>query len=319
MRGTGASVGSLTTEGLGSVKSRRKTSQLDLFTESAVDARRSSVNKAIDFDASPFDPSEFDAPLTIEPLKAEAPRSIIRRKPTRLVTVSYDHAHRLASELRVLVGSSVQLHIHDNRSTMVSFRKEEDQLHLRVHHMFLGAGPDVVRALADYARARSVRAGRMLDTFVKENREAIKPVDTAEARSKPLRTRGETYDLREVFDSLNRHYFDGTATARIGWGRGSTSRRRRSIRMGAYYHDTETILIHPALDRLEVPRYFLELVVYHEMLHQAVPQQRDESGRRCIHSEEFRAREAEFEHYERARAWERRHLAILLRPARTRA
>jgi hypothetical protein len=156
----------------------------------------------------------------------------------------------------------------------------------------------------------------VLDRHVRDNRERIKPVDLEQVRAKPLRTEGEVHDLQALYDALNDRYFGGTVDARIGWGRGSKGTRRRSIRMGAYYHDTATILIHPALDRAEVPRYFVELVVYHEMLHQAVPQQRTESGRRCIHSVEFRARERLFHDFERAREWESRHLALLLRPAR---
>ena len=308
------------------MKSRRTLPQLDLF-DGAVDARRSAVASK-DFDA--FDPGEFappprtrsksraGGPRTHRSSEAPAPRIASVRQTTRLVSVPYDHAHRLALEIRALVGHAVRLHVHDNRSTMVSFRREDNQLHLRVHHMFLKAGPDVVRALADYARARSARAGRVLDQYVRQNKQAIKPLNVEEARAKPLRTVGEVYDLQELYDTLNRRYFGGEVTARIGWGRGSTNRRRRSIRMGAYYHETETILIHPALDRVEVPRYFVELVVYHEMLHQAVPQQRDASGRRCIHSPEFREREQEFVDYVRARQWEQRNLQILLRPSRPR-
>jgi hypothetical protein len=232
------------------------------------------------------------------------------------VVVPYEKAQHLASELRGLVGRRLRLHIHDNRSTMVSFRHETRSLHLRVHHMFLGAGPDVVRALADYARARSPRAGRVLDQYVRQHREHIRAVDLERANARPLESKGAVHDLQELFDALNQRYFAGWVRARIGWGRGTTERRRRSIRMGAYYHDTATILIHPALDRREVPRFFVELVVFHEMLHQAIPQQRSDDGRRCIHSKEFREREQLFEDYERARAWERRNLPILLRPAR---
>lgn len=227
-----------------------------------------------------------------------------------------DRAQRLHDDLRVLLGGPVRLRVHDNRSTMVSLKREADLLHLRVHHMFLDAGPDVVRALADYARQRSPRAGRVLDDFVKVNRTAIKPVDVEKARRRPLEPRGAWYDLQAIYDDLNARYFGGAVTARIGWGRGS-NRRRRSIRMGAYFHETTTILIHPALDRGEVPRFFVELVVYHEMLHQAVPHRRGETGRRCIHSPEFRERERRFEHYDRARAWERRHLSMLLKPAKS--
>jgi hypothetical protein len=238
------------------------------------------------------------------------------------VAVPYEKAQQLASSLKSMVGRSLKLHVHDNRSTMVSFRHQDASLHLRIHHMFLDAGPEVVRALADYARARSARAGRVLDQFVRQHRTHIRPVDVEQVRARPLESRGQVHDLRVMYDDLNQRYFANANDARIGWGRGTSGRRRRSIRMGAYYHETRTILIHPALDRAEVPRYFVELVVYHEMLHQAVPQKRTEAGRRCIHSAEFRVRERVFHDFDRARAWERRHLSILLRPprfARTRA
>lgn len=256
------------------------------------------------------------------PLRSAGPAPAVRQGsaarpgPVASLPPPADGAHRLVSELRGLVGGPVTLKVHDNRSTMVSFRREEGALHLRVHHMFLAAGPEVVRALADYARLRSARAGKVLDHYVRQHRSAIKPVDVEQARAKALRTLGEVHDLARVYEALNGRYFAGTLDARIGWGRGSTGRRRRSIRMGAYYHDTATILIHPALDRAEVPAYFVELVVFHEMLHQAVPHHRDETGRRCIHSPEFRARERQFHDFERARSWEKRNLALLLRPAR---
>jgi hypothetical protein len=72
------------------------------------------------------------------------------------------------------------------------------------------------------------------------------------------------------------------------------------------------IRIHPALDRRWVPRYFLEYVMFHEMLHHLMPHTRG-AGRRALHPPEFREREKEFRHYERAMAWERSHLARLLR------
>jgi len=54
-----------------------------------------------------------------------------------------------------------------------------------------------------------------------------------------------------------------------------------------------------------VPRYFIEFVVYHEMLHADMGTEEHE-GRRSIHSREFRKRERLFEDYERAMAWERK-------------
>lgn len=271
-----------------------------------------------------FEPPEEVAPrVTLAappppPGKPSGPRvtSAGARATSSAREASARSVEHLAGELRLLVGAPIALHVHDNRSTMVSFRRDDGAMQLRVHHMFLAAGPDVVRALAEYARARSVRAGKVLDQFVRQNRGHIKPVDVERARQRPLQATGEVHELQELFDHLNARYFGEAIAARIGWGRGSSAGRRRSIRMGAYFHDTRTILIHPALDRAEVPRYFVGLVVYHEMLHQAVPQRRDETGRRCIHSAEFRAREELHVDYERAREWERHNLAILLQPAR---
>jgi len=83
--------------------------------------------------------------------------------------------------------------------------------------------------------------------------------------------------------------------------------------MGVYLHDHKLIRIHPALDDARVPRHFVELVVFHEMLHQAIPPVSGRDGRRMVHGRDFRARERRFPGYERARAWEKQNLHLLLR------
>jgi hypothetical protein len=65
------------------------------------------------------------------------------------------------------------------------------------------------------------------------------------------------------------------------------------------------IKINPILDSDRVPRYFLEFVIYHEMLHADIGIE-DGSGRRELHSREFRKREKLFRHYEKASAWEKK-------------
>ena len=81
--------------------------------------------------------------------------------------------------------------------------------------------------------------------------------------------------------------------------------------MGSYSVEDRLIRIHPALDRWFVPRYFLEWIVFHEMLHQVhdIPVV---GGRRQFHTPEFLAEEKQFEGYERARAWERENLDRIL-------
>ncbi len=64
--------------------------------------------------------------------------------------------------------------------------------------------------------------------------------------------------------------------------------------------------INPILDNERVPYYFIEFVVYHEMLHAHIRVQK-KNGRRSVHSKEFRDREKMFRDYEDAMAWENRN------------
>ena len=73
------------------------------------------------------------------------------------------------------------------------------------------------------------------------------------------------------------------------------------------------IRIHPVLDRPTVPRFFLESVVHHEMLHHQLGGVSDRAGRTVYHTRAFREAEARFPHHRAALAWEKEHLPELLR------
>lgn len=220
-------------------------------------------------------------------------------------------AHRLADDLSGLLAERVRLTVHDNRSTMVSFRRDPGEVRYRIHHMFLDAPPDVVAALAAFAGAkegarRRRAAGARIDDFVRRNRARIAAVSIER-----LEAAGRWHDLRAIYDRLNAEHFDGRIDARIGWGRARGGRRRRSVKTGVYLHDARIIRIHRTLDRPEVPEFYVAAVVFHEMLHQDIPA-REEGGRRLVHGLEFRRRERAYPDHERAKAWEERNLALLL-------
>jgi hypothetical protein len=257
----------------------------------------------------PFQSSAFASPPVQEAEDVVEKRAAPRpRLPAR--EVGFEKATRLARTLSANLGFPVRLYVTDNRSTMVSFRKGLATLQLRVHHMFLDAPTEVIRALADYSGRGRPRAGRVIDSFVKNRSDAIRKEHPSKA-ARSLEAAGQHHDLLRYYAELNVRHFDGAVQAHIGWGTFSRRRRRRSIRMGVYDHDTRTIRIHPALDRPEVPAYFVAFIVFHEMLHQAVPG-RSRGGRNEYHSVEFRRRERTFPDYARAIAWEKKHLGLLL-------
>ena len=218
-------------------------------------------------------------------------------------------AESLARDLSRELGLPVRLSVTDNRSTMISFRRAPAALRLRLHHMFLDAPDPVVRAVADYAGRGQRRAGRVLDDFIRREQPRIRQErDATDERFTP---EGRYFHLEEIRDRLNERFFQGGVRATIGWGRTPGRRRRKSIRLGVYDHQTREIRIHPALDHPEVPRFFVEFIVFHEMLHQLFPSSNG-PGRRVHHPRGFRDRERAYPLYEAAIAWERENLRALL-------
>jgi predicted SprT family Zn-dependent metalloprotease len=217
-------------------------------------------------------------------------------------------AARLADTLAELLSERVRLTVHDNRSTMVSFRRGDGGVHFRVHHMFLDAPEEVVRALVGFAgRGHRAPAARRIDAWVRSHRARIAP-----PRPARVNPRGRHHDLEAIFDRLNAEHFDGAVDARIGWGFTRRRRRRRTIKTGVYLHEARLIRIHPALDSKEVPEFYVAAVVFHEMLHCVVPAL--EAGvRRVVHGPEFRRLERAYPDFARARTWEEIHLHLLLR------
>jgi hypothetical protein len=260
----------------------------------------------------------------IAPLSAEVPVPAFEHvtlalgpNPARrgLILVD-DEAARQHLERRIaahLSNGRLALGITDNKFTMISVRRDRGPVYrVRLHHMFVSAPPPVTHALARYISHNEGSASRYLSLYIEENQHIIRRAARRRAPALTLETVGEVFDLQEVFDDINYMYFEGKIDARITWGaRGGRRRRRTSIKMGSYSVEDRLIRIHPALDRRFVPRFFLEWIVYHEMLHQVhdIPVV---GGRRQFHTPEFLAQESNFEHYERARDWERRNLDRIL-------
>lgn len=220
----------------------------------------------------------------------------------------------LERRLRTKLRGHVVLEIHDNTHTMVTFQKERGQWRLRLHHMFLAAPDEVLGALAGFVRDSDPKGSTVLDRYIDRNKAFIRRVSAAQllkrVRIEPV---GRHHNLGSIFNALNRRYFANRIGATITYGPAPRSRRaRKSIKMGSYSADSKLIRIHPALDQSRVPRYFVEWIVFHEMLHHVYRVRRGEDGRRSVHPPEFMQHERRFHDFKRAQAWETANLDLLL-------
>jgi len=109
---------------------------------------------------------------------------------------------------------------------------------------------------------------------------------------------GAVYDLEKIFGRLNRRYFDGEMEKPVlTW----SQRKARSI-LGHHDAAHDTITISKALDSREVPEWFVEYIVFHEMLHIKHPA-RIINGRRYYHTSAFRTEEQSYPRYQQAQEW----------------
>ena len=214
---------------------------------------------------------------------------------------------RLGAYLR---SGTARVVLTDNLYSMVTIKRGDGVSTFRVHHMFSDAPARIVRALAQYADKQSRDAATILRDYIDANDDRVRQRDAP--RPITVDVQGRHHNLQEIFDRLNAHYFDGGIGARITWGpRTKRKRSRDSIKLGSYTVEDALIRIHPVLDAADVPDFFVEWVVYHEMLHE-VHDMPIVDGRRVYHTAEFRRAEAQFERYAEAVMWERTHLVKLL-------
>jgi hypothetical protein len=224
---------------------------------------------------------------------------------------------KLPARLARSFGQRVIVSLTDNTRTMISARSRAGLTHVRLHHMFVNADASTIDAIGRYLAAGDRAAQRIIQRFVAASRELIR---RRVPRAPLLKKDGHHHDLGAIFTAVNAAFFQNSIEARIGWGRRGVARgrhrkRRRSIKLGSYLSQKgnggAVIRVHPVLDAAWVPRFFVEYIVYHEMLHHVVKMP-VLHGRRTLHGPEFKAREKLFPRFAEALAWEREHLDRLL-------
>lgn len=130
----------------------------------------------------------------------------------------------------------------------------------------------------------------------KDIRDRIQTMRLERGRKQLTSAQGDVYDLDALFEQLNFHYFFGLMPKpAIGW----SLRVSRGI-LGHYDPSHHTIVLSKRLDSLDVPRFVVEYVLYHEMLHIKHPTEH-RSGRRCVHTAEFKASEKQFDRFKEAK------------------
>jgi hypothetical protein len=177
---------------------------------------------------------------------------------------------------------------------------------VRISDLFRSAPPEIIRALAFLLVARLLsrkppRDHERLYRSYAFSPEILRASDIARrqrGRKIVSTAAGRVYDLNRLFLRVNRRFFEGQIPEpTLTW----SQRRTRSI-LGHHDAAHETITISKTLDSADVPEWFVEYIMFHEMLHIKHPA-RLINGRRYYHTPAFRAEEKTHPRYEQAQEW----------------
>ena len=204
-----------------------------------------------------------------------------------------------------------QLEVKFRRFTSLNttIRLREGGLMVRLSDLLEHAPESVHRAIAHILLAKLYRkpvAAAQSDRYrrytqsepVARQAERIRQMRGRKRISSP---RGHQYDLDEVFEAVNLRFFHGLlGRPTLTWSEHVAKRM-----LGHYDAAHNTIVVSRVFDRPGTPRYAVEYLLYHEMLHLKHPV-KVRAGRRCVHSREFQAEERLFPELEQAREFLKR-------------
>jgi hypothetical protein len=224
------------------------------------------------------------------------------------------HVEELRRRLSIALARPVAIRVNDNRTTMLSVRplRPGPGVQLSMHRMFLEADESMVPVLAKFITGGDDESRRRIRLYIAEH---DRP-PAADARPSPARRRrrgigaqGRHYDLQPRMERILAEHFPGVEDVRIEWmdRRPDPDAKPRTLTLGHWDARARMVRVHPVLDHPDVPDYFLDFILFHELAHARVGARVDRAGRRMHHTREFYQEEARYPRLREAEQWEQKH------------
>jgi predicted metal-dependent hydrolase len=204
---------------------------------------------------------------------------------------------------------TIEIKFHPFANINNTVRLREDKLNFRISDILEAAPESVLHAIAHILIAKIYRKDINPQHSTRYRRYISSKAITDKAHLlRQMRGRkriedpaGNVYDLNEIFEELNTLFFYGLmARPQMSWSPSSA----RHI-LGHYDPAHNAIVISRLFDHVRVPRFVVEYIVYHEMLHLKHPVKL-KGSRRCVHPKQFQEEEKLFPRLEEAKQFLKR-------------
>lgn len=177
--------------------------------------------------------------------------------------------------------------------------EEKNQVKISIHRLFIHAGRCFIRHIAEkISICRPINRAKLTLQTQKPRRKYPQSLLTA----------GKAYNLQEIYQRINEQYFSQEVDLKITWFGNAERKAKYHRTLGYYDGENQLIKIHKILDNAFFPSYYLDFIVYHEMLHHVYPPYYAKNGRYLTHHKAFKEQEKKFRHYQLAANWEKKNL-----------
>jgi len=175
-------------------------------------------------------------------------------------------------------------------------------VHMRLAEGLIAADDSVLEAIVRAILTRqTARDRRQYVGFTEtgEYRDVVLELELA-AEIDADQPQGVAHDLTSLFDEVNAAYFGGEMTTpRLAWSDRLTLRR-----LGYFEPHRDRVVVSRTLDSPRVPRFVVEYILYHELLHRKLGATW-RGSRSLDHTPEFRCEERKFTRWQEAEEWVR--------------
>lgn len=192
---------------------------------------------------------------------------------------------------------------YETKSIRHTIQLRQKHIQIKIANSFRQAPEHILKYLAIILYSKIFRYkidSKIRQTYKQFVEETILPNHKTLSRKPSLKykAQGEVYNLEYIFNDINRAYFQNRLKQPIlGW-----SLNKSYTRLGFYAEDKNLLVISRIFDSISVPIKVVEYMMYHEMLHIAIPSEVVD-GRRRVHPAKFNKLDRTFPDYNEIQKW----------------
>lgn len=182
-----------------------------------------------------------------------------------------------------------------NSSSLFSLNSSKGPIRLNINICFMNASSKVLDDILKVIFRKDKKAQMRVKLNAEKDEFSDILIELAAISMPQSSSQGQHYNLGHSFQRVNDSYFNGElAEPALLWNRTINIRR-----MGYWSPIRKAVVINILLDSAEVPKYVLDFVIYHELLHSVLG---SKAGKSKIysHTKEFKQKERLFSHYHEA-------------------